>query len=175
MTIRSSGSCSQLQQALSEALNRQEHLNLGPKAAERVVEDWIVDNLGEFADWCDLPDLELVRRQYRFADRTRADLLCRSTTRKGAFPKGLWVVIELKAGLLLPIDVDQIAGYVAAVERELDHTGRGVLGVLVGDGWDPAVLARIEERDVAVICQNLVSIGFHTALFESTRAIECDE
>jgi hypothetical protein len=157
---------------VEEAAARNERVSFAPKAAERIVEDWIVDHLDELATGCELPKLELIKRQFRFGGGRRPDLVCRTAASNEHFPRGVWVVFELKAGRLLPLDVDQLAEYVELAERELDVDGDGVIGVLIGDGWTEDVNKRRRDVDAGIMCQNLVSIGFHQALFEAVQALE---
>lgn len=158
--------------ALGRSIDRGERHDDQPRAAERVVEDWFVAHLDQVAERCRLPRIELIRRQYRFANGKRADVVCRVTECDERCGPGMWVVFELKAGPLLPTDVDQVVGYLRAAEDELDVAGAGVLGCVVGDGAAPAVMDRIDELDEPVMCMDLVSVGFHAHLFEQLRELQ---
>ncbi len=151
-----------------------EHLtfNLSPVERESSIEDWVMDNLGHVGSLMDMPSLEIYQngagrsgRQWRFANGRRADLVCRTTEDSDRIPGGTWLVIELKAGYGVTVDVDQISEYVELIEEELADPDEGVLGCLLADGFDPDTASRIRETDAPVFLQTLTAIGFHDARF----------
>ena len=50
-------------------------------------------------------------------------------------PAGLWVILEHKAGRLIPANVEQLAACMSAGETEFEEPEPAVIGVLLGDGW----------------------------------------
>ena len=146
-------------------------INLPAVTLEAVIEDWVVDNLAQVGEAVEFPSIDWPKlpgrgRQYRFADGTRADLICRTTEPHRDLPPGTWIVIELKAGRGVAADIDQLAGYVERVERELADPDDAVLGVLIADGLDNGVAPRIRELDLAIFAQTLTACGYHEYVYQ---------
>lgn len=161
--------------AVDDALVGGDRVDWSPRAPERAVEEWVIANLDEVARRCDLPPLALYKSQVVFADRGRADVVCRSIAGDENFERGTWVIIELKAGMLIRDDVDQLARYLRSAQSELADPVNGVLGVLIGDGVGPGLEDYIHELQAPVVAQDLVSVGFHRAVFDELRSLERDE
>lgn len=151
-------------------------IDLSPVTAEVVIEDWVMANLGEVAGALELPSLRHANlprrgRQYRFADRTRADLICRLAEADEGLPAGTWVVVELKARFAIEADVNQLAGYLHRAEEELSD-GDPVIGVLITDGFDQQLVDYIRAIDAPIIVQTLTSCGYHEYLYAELLAAE---
>ena len=150
--------------------------DLPPVTAEVVIEDWVMTHLGEVADAVEMPSLSHANlprrgRQYRFSDRTRADLICWLDEAEGDLPAGTWVVVELKAGFAVEADVDQLAGYLRRAREELSDD-EPVIGVLIADGFDQKLVEYIEHLDSPVVLQTLTACGYHEYLYAELLAAE---
>ena len=151
-------------------------IDLPPVTAEVVIEDWVMTHLGEVADAVDLPSLRHANlprrgRQYRFSDRTRADLICCLDEAEEDLPAGTWVVVELKAGFAVDADVDQLAGYLQRAMEELSDD-EPVIGVLIADGFDQKLVESIEHLDVPIVLLTLAACGYHEYLYAELLAAE---
>jgi hypothetical protein len=149
---------------------------------ESIIEDWIVANLTTVAEALEMPSLVLHRgkggrsgRQYRFSDGRRADLVCRTTQPHLGLQSDGWLVIELKAGRLLTMDADQINIYIQLVEAELAGGEEWVMGVLIGDGYEPELLDNIVTADLPISLQTLTGVGYHDHRYEDLLRIERGE
>ena len=157
-----------------------EHLtfDLCPVDREASIEDWVMDNLADIGALVEMPSLDVYRtragrsgRQWRFTNGRRADLVCRTTKDSDRIPSGTWLVIELKAGCGIPVDVDQINEYVELIMEELADPDEWVLGCLIADGFHPDIADYIREAHAPVFPQTLTAIGFHEARFATAAVV----
>lgn len=151
-------------------------IELPPVTAEVVIEDWVMTHLDDVADAIELRSLRHANlprrgRQYRFSDRTRADLICCIGDAEDDLPAGTWVVVELKAGFGVEADVDQLAGYLQRAREELSDD-EPVIGVLIADGFDQQLVDYVKHVDLPIVLQTLTSCGYHEYLYAELLAAE---
>lgn len=113
-------------------------------------ESWMVEERPRLlgAEW------ELVKRQWRAPDGTRADLICRAITMSDEcdVEAGDIIVLENKALEVTSSDIDQVRRYVQHIaQSDLVGDGQGVHAVVAGSGVGYRADLRADDEHVDAV------------------------
>jgi hypothetical protein len=134
---------------------------------ESAFQAWLVADLGRLATF-GLP-LELLEQEHRFADGTRADVLCRATSETSLVRRGDLVVIENKAHMVHVEACEQLRGYVERARAELAAPGQQVHGVLIADGRTLELQQCLYDEGFSYV--SLSALGYRDWLHGSPEVI----
>ncbi|WP_102335652.1 endonuclease NucS domain-containing protein [Salimicrobium jeotgali] len=121
-----------------------------------------IENFIESYPDCLENNLQLVGRQKRFSDKSRLDLLFKDKA-------GIYVVVEIKKGLIDEDTYQQLKGYVDALKKEKNL--REVRGMIVCRGF-----ASDKSKDFYVdkINKGKVELSFHAWKFDLKKVTALD-
>lgn len=129
---------------------------------ERDFQNWLVIELDRLSRF-DLP-VELIRQEFQFLDKLKADVLCRATADCGPVRQGDLVVIENKVHMVDVEACDQLRRYVDRTKAEVALAGQQVHGVLIADGRTLELQQQLYNEGFPYI--SLSSLGYRDWLRE---------
>ncbi len=134
---------------------------------ERDFQKWLINDLDRLEPF-GLP-VELVREEFPFSDKLKADVLCRATADSDLVRRGDLVVIENKAHMVDVAACEQLRRYVERAKAEVAVPGEQVHGVLIADGRTLELQQQLYDEGFSYI--SLSALGYRDWLRGSPEAV----
>ena len=134
---------------------------------ERDFQKWLITDLDRLEPF-GLP-VELVRQEFQFSDKLKADVLCRATANSDLVRRGDLVVIENKAHMVDVAACEQLRGYVERAKAQVAAAAEKVHGVLIADGRTLELQQRLYDEGFSYI--SLSALGYRDWLRGSPEEV----